>query len=65
MLFKKTVTPMKKVFMSAAIVAIMFAAASCQCNSKKAENPANEVAEEIADPENETGPLGETGPLNK
>ena len=39
---------MKKVFMSAAIVAMMATAVACECNnSKKAEAPAEEAVEAV------------------
>ena len=43
---------MKKVFMSAAIVALMAAAVSCECNNKKCEAPAEEPAVEAVEEEN-------------
>lgn len=58
---------MKKVFISAAVVAMMVAAVSCNCrNSKKtgAEESTTELAEEFPPVDEATGPLGETGPLN-
>lgn len=58
---------MKKVFMSAAIVAMMVAAASCECNNSKkaeAEEPvAEQIAEEASEAEDAVGPVDETGPL--
>ena len=40
------VTIMKKVFMSAAVVAMMIAAVSCQCNGSKKAEAAEEAATE-------------------
>lgn len=40
---------MKKVFMSAAIVALMAAAVACECNNKKAEAVEEPAAEEIVE----------------
>ena len=43
---------MKKVFMSAAVVAMMVAAVACECNnSKKAEAPAEEAVEAVEEAE--------------
>ena len=46
--FKSTVT-MKKVFMTVAVVAMMFAVAACGNKGQKAEATVEETVEEIAD----------------